>query len=312
MLYFLEQAANGVTIGCVYALVAMGYTLVHGIVGRFNLAQGELFTVGAFIAFLAVAALAVLGVTAVPIALPAAFIAALLFGGVHGWVVHRLVFRPLAGSPGQASLIATIGLAIFIQEYVRLLHDPGDLWLHHAAGGGWRLTGADGYAAFFGYRNAAIVVLAGAVLAGLWALMNRTTFGRLQRACAEDAGMAALLGVDVERVVGLTFALAAALAGAGGFVVAVHYGVINFFMGFIVGMKALTAAVVGGIGSPTGAVLGGLLIGLVETFWAAYLPLLWRDVAVFSLLVAVLVFRPSGLVARPAAPLSFGAGAARR
>ena len=312
MAYFLQQSLNALTIGCIYALVALGYTMVHGLVGRFNLAHGETFMVGAFAAFVAASVLAALGVAVVPVGVFVMLGLSLAATAVWGWTVHGIVFDPLGRDPGQAPLIATIGLAIVLQEGVRLLHESGDLWLHHGLGGGapWQVN--DGAPVYIGYRNLLIAGVTAAAFAGhLW-FIRHLRWGRHQRACAQDAAMAALLGVDVRRTVATTFAVAAAYAGLGGLIAALHYGVINFYMGFSIGLKALTAAVVGGIGSPVGALLGGLLVAGAETLWSAYCPVSWRDVVVFALLVAVLIFRPAGLVARPAPEGLPGPGAPHR
>lgn len=313
--YFLQQLVNGLTLGCVYALVAMGYTLVHGIIGQINLAHGEVFMTGAFHAFIALIVLGILGLLGggyLPLALIIALLLSLVLTAAYGWATHRLIYRPLAGSSSHAALIAAIGLTIFLQEYVRLIQDAGNFWIDRLVTGRVVFAADSAFPVVVSYAHLLILAVTATVLSVFGLLVDRSPLGRAQRACAQDAGMAALLGVDVARTVGLTFAMGAGLAGVAGMIFTVHYGVINFYMGFVLGLKAFTAAIVGGIGSLPGAALGGLLIGLLETFWSAYLPIAYKDVVVFGALIAALVFRPSGLLGRPQVERLPGPGQPRR
>lgn len=224
MAYFLQQLVNGLTVGCVYGLMAMGYTMVHAIIGQINLAQGAIFMIGAFGTYVAITLLGILGLGATPAALLLALLLAIILTAAHGWASHRVIFRPLVRrGPGYAPLIAAIGLAIFLKEYVRLLQDAGDFWLSPMIIGGFRLFETGPFTLWLGYRQILIVLLTGVVLAAHGLLVTRTTLGRTQRACAQDPGMAALVGIDVARTVGSTYALAAALAAVAGMVVTVHY-----------------------------------------------------------------------------------------
>ena len=299
LLYLLQLGVNGITLGCLYGLLAIGYTLVYGIIGRINLAFGEIAIIGAYTTFVAVTALALLGLGPLPLALLAVLVLVALVGAMYGLATERVVFRPLRAVPSQAPLIATLGLAIFLQEALRLLQGAEDRWVQPVLSGAHHLGAAPGFALTVNTSQIVLVTLAVALYGALWLLMTRTGFGRAARACADDVAMAGLCGVNVERTVALTFALGAAYAAVAGFVVLLRYGGASFHDGFLLGFKALTAAIVGGIGSVPGAMLGGLLIGALEIFWAGYLNLDYRDVATFALLAAVLIWRPHGLLGQP-------------
>jgi branched-chain amino acid transport system permease protein len=298
-LYALQLGANALTLGCLYGLLAIGYTLVYAIVGRINLAFGEIAMVGAYSTFIGVTALALLGGGMLPLALLAVLALVTVVGAVHGLVTERLVFRPLRALPSQAPLIATIGLAIFLQEYLRLLQGSEDRWIQPVFSAAHTLAASAGFAVTVSTSQLLILAVALALYGGLWLLMARSRFGRAARACADDVDMAAFCGVDVGRVVALTFSLGAACAAIAGFVILLRYGGVRFSDGFLLGFKALTAAILGGIGSLPGAMLGGLLIGALETFWAGYFSLGYKDVAVFAALAAILIWRPHGLLGQP-------------
>jgi branched-chain amino acid transport system permease protein len=299
LLYFLQLGVNALTVGSLYGLLAIGYTLVYAIIGRINLAFGEIAMVGAYTTFIAVTILALLGVGALPLALFAVLAVIAAVGAMYGLATERVVFRPLREVPSQAPLIATLGLAIFLQEALRLLQGAEDRWVQPVFSAAHRLSAAPGFALTINTSQILIIGLAVALYGALWLLMTRTDFGRAARACADDVAMAGLCGVDVERTVALTFSLGAAYAAIAGFVVLLRYGGASFYDGFLLGFKALTAAIVGGIGSVPGAMLGGLLIAALEIFWAGYLNLNYRDVATFALLAVVLIWRPHGLLGEP-------------
>jgi branched-chain amino acid transport system permease protein len=299
LLYFLQLGLNGITLGCLYGLLAIGYTLVYGIVGRINLAFGEIAIVGAYTTFIAVTAFALLGIGPLPLALLAVLALVAAVGATYGLATERVVFRPLREVPSQAPLIATLGLAIFLQEALRLLQGADDRWVQPVFSAAHHLSAAPGFALTVNTSQLVVIALALLLYGALWLLMSRTGFGRAARACADDVAMAALCGVNVERTVALTFALGGAYAAIAGFVVLLRYGGVSFHEGFLLGFKALTAAIVGGIGSVPGAMLGGILIGALEIFWAGYLDLQYRDVATFALLAVVLIWRPHGLLGQP-------------
>jgi branched-chain amino acid transport system permease protein len=299
LLYFSQLGVNGITLGCLYGLLAIGYTLVYGVIGRINLAFGEIAIIGAYTTFIAVTALALLGLGPAPLALLAVLVLVAAVGAAYGLATERVVFRPLREVPSQAPLIATLGLAIFLQEALRLLQGADDRWVQPVFSAAHHLSATPGFALTVNTSQIIVVAMALGLYGALWLVMARTAFGRAARACADDVAMAALCGVNIERTVALTFALGAAYAAIAGFVVLLRYGGASFYDGFLLGFKALTAAIVGGIGSVPGAMLGGMLIGALEIFWAGYLNLAYRDVATFALLAAVLIWRPHGLLGQP-------------
>jgi branched-chain amino acid transport system permease protein len=218
---------------------------------------------------------------------------------VWGWTVERIAYRPLRGSFRLAPLITAIGMSITLQNFVQLVQGAQVKALPSLASGGYALFGTDRFMVRISNIQIIIIGLTALLTIGLALLISRTSIGRAQRACEQDVRMAALLGVNVDRTISLTFVLGAALASVAGMLFLMYYGVIDFFIGFLAGIKAFTAAVLGGIGSLPGAMLGGLLIGLIEVFWAGYFTSEYKDVAVFAILVLVLIFRPTGLLGKP-------------
>jgi branched-chain amino acid transport system permease protein len=299
MAYALQQLINGLTLGAVYGLIAIGYTMVYGIIGMINFAHGDIYMVSAFIAVTAFTLLAALGVSSVPLALLLVLVVAIFFTSAYGWAVERTAYRPLRGSTRLAPLISAIGMSIFLQNMVQLTQGARVKPIRPVISGGIDVMEAGGFVVRLSYTQILIVVLTIALLAAFTWLITRTSFGRQQRACEQDRVMTALLGIDVDRTISLTFMLGAALAAVAGVMVTIYYGVIDFYIGFVAGIKAFTAAVLGGIGSLPGAMLGGLLIGLIEAFYAGYFSAEYKDVATFAILILVLVFRPSGLLGRP-------------
>jgi branched-chain amino acid transport system permease protein len=300
MEYFLQQLINGLTLGAIYGLIAIGYTMVYGIIGMINFAHGEIYMIGAFIAVISFIVLGLVGITWAPVAIMLVLVLSMFFTSVYGWTVERIAYRPLRGSFRLAPLISAIGMSIFLQNYVQLLQGARVKPLPPIVQGGFVLMErSDGFTVSLSYLQIIIVILTVALMAGFTLLITRTELGRAQRACEQDKTMAGLLGVNVDRTISLTFVLGAALAAVAGVMVTMYYGVIDFFIGFLAGVKAFTAAVLGGIGSLPGAMLGGLLIGVIEAIWSAYFSIEYKDVAAFSILVLVLIFRPSGLLGKP-------------
>ncbi|MGE0717415.1 MAG: branched-chain amino acid ABC transporter permease LivH [Alphaproteobacteria bacterium] len=299
MEYLLQQIINGLTLGAIYGLIAIGYTMVYGIIGMINFAHGDVFMIGAFVSIITFALLWMAGLGSVPIAILLVLLVTMLFTAAYGWAVERIAYRPLRGSFRLAPLISAIGMSIFLQNYVQLLQGARIKPLPPLISGGFVLTEGDGFAVQINYTQIIIIVVTVALMTGFTLLIARTPLGRAQRACEQDRGMAALLGVDVDRTISLTFVMGAALAAVAGLMFALYYGVVDFFIGFLAGLKAFTAAVLGGIGSLPGAMLGGILIGLIEALWSGYFSVEYKDVAAFAVLVLVLVFRPTGLLGRP-------------
>jgi branched-chain amino acid transport system permease protein len=299
MAYFLQQLINGLTLGSIYGLIAIGYTMVYGIVGMINFAHGEIYMIGAFISVIAFLVLGLAGVSYVPLALAVVLLVTMLLTSVYGWAVERLAYRPLRGSTRLAPLISAIGMSIFLQNYVQVTQGARVKPLPPLVHGGFTIFEAGGFTVRLSYLQLFIIVLTLALMAAFTAVIAMTPLGRAQRACEQDMRMAALVGVDVDRVISTTFVIGAALAAVAGLMVTLYYGVVDFFIGFLAGIKAFTAAVLGGIGSLPGAMLGGLLIGLIEAFWSGYFSVDYKDVSVFAVLILVLVFRPTGLLGRP-------------
>jgi branched-chain amino acid transport system permease protein len=273
--------------------------MVYGIIGMINFAHGDIFMVGAFIALIAFLALVAIGITAVPIALLIVLLVAMAMAALYGWTVERFAYRPLRGSFRLAPLISAIGMSIVLQNYVQVAQGARVKPLPPLVTGGYTLMESDGFGVQVSNIQIIIVVLTVALMLGFSRLVGRTQLGREMRACEQDLKMAALVGVNTDRTIALTFVIGAALASVAGLMYLLYYGVIDFYMGFVAGVKAFTAAVLGGIGSLPGAMLGGLLIGLIETFWSAYFTIEYKDVAAFSVLVLVLIFLPTGILGRP-------------
>ena len=297
--YFVQQLINGLTLGSIYGLIAIGYTMVYGIIGMINFAHGEIYMIGAFIAVIGFTLLEMAGLGYVPLALLVVLLGSMAFTAAYGWTLERVAYRPLRGSFRLAALISAIGMSIFLQNYVQLLQGARVKPLQPVVSGGFTLLESGGFVVRLSFVQIFIIVLTLVLMAGFAAVIGRTALGRAQRACQQDRTMAKLLGIDVDRTIAVTFVLGAALAAVAGVMVSLYYGVVDFFMGFIAGLKAFTAAVLGGIGSLPGAMLGGILLGLVEAFWSGYFSVEYKDVAAFGILILVLLFRPTGLLGSP-------------
>ncbi|WP_182085667.1 branched-chain amino acid ABC transporter permease LivH [Aureimonas sp. ME7] len=295
MEYFLQQLINGVTLGSIYGLIAIGYTMVYGIIGMINFAHGEVFMIGSFIALTTFLLLVAAGLTFLPIILLLMIVAAMVFTALWGWSIERIAYRPLRGSFRLAPLITAIGMSIFLQNFVQVSQGARVKPLPPQVQGA--VSVIDGVQ--ISYMQILIIVTTLVLMTVFSLIISRTPLGRQQRACEQDSKMAALLGVNVDRTISLTFVMGAALAAVAGTMYLLYYGVIDFYIGFLAGVKAFTAAVLGGIGSLPGAMLGGLAIGLIETFWSGYFSVEYKDVAAFSILAIVLIFLPSGLLGRP-------------
>lgn len=297
--YFLQQLINGLTLGAIYGLIAIGYTMVYGIIGMINFAHGEIYMLGAFISLIAFLAATTLGGTSVPIALVITLFATMIFTGLWGWTVERLAYRPLRSAPRLAPLISAIGVSIVLQNFSQLAQGARVKPLPPVFHGGLTLMEGNGFTVSLNWLQMIIMAVTVVLMLGFTWVITRTPLGRAQRATEQDMKMASLLGIDVNRIVSATFVMGAVLASVAGLMVTLYYGVIDFYIGFLAGIKAFTAAVLGGIGSLPGAMLGGLLIGLIEAFWSGYFSIAYKDVATFGILVMVLLFRPTGLLGRP-------------
>ena len=297
--YFAQQLINGLTLGAIYGLIAIGYTMVYGIIGMINFAHGEIYMIGAFCTVIAYLALSALGIGFLPVVLLIVLIASMFFTSAYGWAVERVAYRPLRGSFRLAALISAIGMSIALQNFVQLSQGARNKPVQPIIKGGYELFEANGFAVQISSIQIIIWVLTFVLMAVFATVIGKTTLGRQQRSCEQDRTMAALIGVNVDRTISTTFMIGASLAAVAGMMHVLYYGVVDFYIGFLAGLKAFTAAVLGGIGSLPGAVLGGLLIGLIEAFWSAYFSIEYKDVGAFGVLVLVLIFRPSGLLGKP-------------
>jgi branched-chain amino acid transport system permease protein len=297
---FVQQLINGITLGSIYGLIAIGYTMVFGIIGMVNFAHGDVFMVSAFIALITLLLVTTwLGVGSIALALLIVLIVAMLLTSVLNWTIERLAYRPLRGSFRLAPLISAIGMSIFLMNFVQVAQGPRNKSVPPLIQGDFVLMENNGYQVTLSYKQLLIWGVTAVLLLAFWYLVSKTSLGRAQRACEQDQKMAALLGIDVDRTISITFVIGAALAAVAGTMYLIHYGVVSFADGFTPGVKAFTAAVLGGIGSLPGAVIGGLLIGLIETMWSAYFSIDYKDVAAFSILAITLIFLPQGILGRP-------------
>ena len=296
---FLQQIINGLVLGSIYALVALGYTMVYGILGLINFAHGDIVMVGALTALSVIAGLAG-GAVPAPLILALALFAAMLVCVALGVSIERVAYRPLRRAPRLAPLITAIGVSILIQYTAALIWSKQYIALPEIIRPSqFTLAGAS-----FTDLQLFIFVLACGVMAGLLWFLKHTRLGKAMRASEQSPDVAGLMGIDVNRVVAFTFLLGSALGAVAGLMVVLYYGIGHYYMGFMLGLKAFTAAVLGGIGKVNGAVLGGLLLGLIESLASGYIGDLtggvlgsnYRDIFAFLVLVVVLVFRPSGLI----------------
>ncbi|MCP3661752.1 MAG: branched-chain amino acid ABC transporter permease LivH [Gammaproteobacteria bacterium] len=294
MEYFIELLFSGLTRGAIYALIALGYTMVYGIIGLINFAHGEIYMIGAFTAFIVSTVLSILGFPLLAIVVLAG-LAAAVWSSAYGYTIEKLAYKPLRHAPRLSALISAIGMSIFLQNYV-LLAQTSDFQPFPELIPEFDFM--EPYAHIVGSSDMAILVVTALVMVGLTFLIKFTRIGKAMRATSQDRTMAMLVGINVDRVISATFIIGSALAAIGGLLIASHIGQINFFIGFIAGIKAFTAAVLGGIGSIPGAVLGGVVLGLTESFATGYVSSDYEDVFAFSLLVLILIFKPSGLLGR--------------
>jgi branched-chain amino acid transport system permease protein len=294
-----QQLVNGLSLGAIYALIAIGYTMVYGIIGMINFAHGEIYMIASYVGLVTLTALGVQSGYPLPVLLGAALVVSVLVTGLYGWTVERVAYRPLRGGPRLVPLISAIGMSIFLQNYVQIGQGARDLSVPVLISGALEFQMGSDFTVTVPYSRMVIVGVTLVLMVALTLFIARSRMGRACRACAEDMGMANLLGIDTNRVISFTFVLGAMLAAVGGVLIALTIGKLNPYIGFIAGIKAFTAAVLGGIGSIPGAMLGGVLLGLAETFAAGYLPAEYKDVVSFGLLVLILLFRPTGLLGKP-------------
>ena len=295
----LQQILNGLVLGSVYALVALGYTMVYGILQLINFAHGDVLMIGAMVGVSMVILLSKTGLPG-PVVLLIALLVAIPVCIVLSLFIERVAYRPLRNAPRLAPLITAIGVSIVLQTMAMIIWKPNPIVFPDLLS----TTPVQIFGAVLAPKQILILVVSAAMMAGLALLVNKTKLGRAMRATAENPRIAGLMGVNANQVIAATFAIGAALAAVAGVLVAMNYNIAQFSMGFIPGLKAFTAAVLGGIGNIAGAVLGGLLLGVIESLGAGYVGDLtggflgshYQDIFAFVVLIVVLVFRPSGIM----------------
>lgn len=293
--YFVELFFGGLTRGSIYALIALGYTLVYGIIALINFAHGEVYMIGAFTALIVASALGIMGFPAGGILIIAALVA-IVWSAAYGFTLEKVAYKPLRGAPRLSPLISAIGMSIFLQNYV-ILAQTSDFMPFP------RLLPTMPFLDYLGniMGESELLILATSTLTmiALTLFIQHTRMGKAMRATAQNRTMALLLGIDADRIISLTFIIGSALAAIGGVLIASHVGQVNFAVGFMAGIKAFTAAVLGGIGSIPGAMLGGLVLGLCESFTTGYFSGDYEDVLAFGILILILIFRPDGILGKP-------------
>jgi len=294
MNFFWDLFLGGLTRGSIYALIALGYTMVYGILQLINFAHGEIYMIGAFTALIVASILTMQGLTGLSV-LMLATVVAVLYSSAYGFTVEKIAYKPLRQASRLSPLISAIGMSIFLQNYVMLAQTSDFLPFPSLLP---QSDFLDSISAFIGPSDFIIIVTSAVVMIALTLLLKFTKMGRAMRATAQDQQMALLTGVNVNRVISRTFIIGSALAAIGGVLIASHVGRINFYIGFNAGIKAFTAAVLGGIGSIPGAMLGGLVLGLAESFGTGYISSDYESVFAFALLILILIFKPDGILGR--------------
>jgi branched-chain amino acid transport system permease protein len=291
---FTQQLINGLSLGAVYALIALGYTMVYGILQLINFAHGEVYMLGAYLGIIVLGLLTYLGFTAysLPLSLLLTVIISMAFCAAYGAVIERVAYRPLRNASKLAPLISAVGMSIILQNFVMLAQGKEYKNLPP-------MLPAEGFSIFdANVSPVQIYILTASILimVGLHFFVARTRLGKAMRATSQDRVMAGLVGININQVISITFMIGSALAAVAGVMVTLYYGVVHFFMGYLAGIKAFTAAVLGGIGSIPGAMLGGFMLGLIENFGASYISSVYKDAFAFLVLIITLIIRPAGLL----------------
>jgi len=291
---FTQQLINGLALGAVYALIALGYTMVYGILQLINFAHGEVYMLGAYLGIIVLGVLTYLGFTAysLPLSLLLTVVISMVFCAAYGAAIERVAYRPLRNASKLAPLISAVGMSIILQNFVMLAQGKEYKNLPP-------MLPSEGFSIFdANVSPVQIYILTASVLimVGLHFFVARTRLGKAMRATSQDRIMAGLVGININQVISITFMIGSALAAVAGVMVTLYYGVVHFFMGYLAGIKAFTAAVLGGIGSIPGAMLGGFMLGLIENFGASYISSVYKDAFAFLVLIITLIIRPAGLL----------------
>jgi branched-chain amino acid transport system permease protein len=294
MAQFLQQILNGLTLGSIYALIALGYTMVYGILELINFAHGEIYMIGAFLGFILFSFLMpILGMwISLGVLLVLVFIAAMIATSAYGATMQHIAYRPLRHSNRLNALISALGVSIFLQNFVMVTQGSAEKVFPDILSNAGITLGE----VSISYVQFIIIVTSILLMLVLQLFISRTRLGITMRATAQDMKMATLLGINLDFIIALTFIIGSGLGAAAGVMVMLYYRSINFFIGYLAGLKAFTAAVLGGIGNIPGAMLGGLLLGLIEALGAGYISSEYKDVYAFVILIILLIFRPSGIL----------------
>ncbi|MHB8880260.1 MAG: branched-chain amino acid ABC transporter permease [Thermodesulfovibrionales bacterium] len=292
----LQQLINGLTLGGVYALIALGYTMVYGILELINFAHGEIYMLGAYLGIIILAFLTAAGLTSysLPLSLFITLALTVLFCSSYGFTIEKIAYRPLRNAPRLSPLISAIGVSIFLQNYVMLTQGANDKVFPSVLGSG----GFEFFSTRVTYLQAAIIAASGIIMVLLHLFVMNTKTGKAMRCVAQDKVMASLVGIDIDRVISVTFIIGSGLAAVAGVMVALYYGLVNYSIGYSAGIKAFTAAVLGGIGSIPGAMLGGVVLGLAESLGASYISSEYKDAYAFVILIIILLLKPEGLLGK--------------
>lgn len=294
MEYFFELFLGGLTRGSIYALIALGYTMVYGIIELINFAHGEIYMIGAFTGLIVAGLLTLMGWNALAILLIASIVA-VIYSMAYGYTMEKIAYKPLRKAPRLSALISAIGMSLFLQNYVLLAQTSDFLPFPNLVPDFKFLEPIEHIVQS---SEILIYIITAIVMAALTFMIKFTRMGKAMRATSQDRDMAQLVGVNVDRVISTTFIIGSATAALGGILIASHIGQINYYIGFLAGIKAFVAAVLGGIGSMPGAVLGSLVLGWSESFFTGYISSDYEDVFAFLFLVFILIFRPSGILGR--------------
>lgn len=292
----LQQLINGFTLGGVYAIIAIGYTMVYGILELINFAHGEIYMLGAYLGIIFLGFFTLTGLTAssLPLALILTIILTIIFCSAYGFTVEKIAYKPLRNAPRLSPLISAIGVSIFLQNYVMLTQGATDkVFPQRFLESGIQFMNTN-----ITYLQIMIIVISGLLMLFLHLFIQKTQIGKAMRATAQDKIMAALIGINVDNIISITFIIGAGLAAVAGIMVASYYGLVNYFIGYIAGIKAFTAAVLGGIGNIPGAMLGGIILGLIEGIGAAYISSEYKDAYAFVMLIIILLIKPSGILGK--------------
>ncbi|MDG4563073.1 MAG: branched-chain amino acid ABC transporter permease LivH [Candidatus Competibacter sp.] len=293
-----QQLVNGLTLGSIYGLIAIGYTMVYGIIGMINFAHGDVYMLSAYVTAISLATLFSFGLDSLPFALLVTLVMTMVITAAYGWTIERIAYRPLRGSTRLAPLISAIGVSLVLQNGVQLSQGARTQGVPSLIPTTLRFGEGDDFVQITLVQLMIIVISLSSMAVLTW-LIQRTSLGRQCRATQQDRRMAAILGINTDRIISSVFIIGAAMAAIAGVLVTLNYGSFDFNIGFVTGIKAFTAAVLGGIGSLPGAMLGGLILGLAEALFSGMVNTDYKDVFAFSLLVLVLIFRPTGLLGKP-------------